>query len=70
MIKTKMAFLAGRSLFSQSEQFKKYSKSSDWLEKSWLSKKTLSFWLCKQANICQSPDCLPFRGLSPHQWRI
>jgi len=34
MIKTKVAFLKGQFLSSQSEQFKKYSKSSDWLEKS------------------------------------
>jgi len=34
MIKTKVAFLEGRLLFSQSEQFKKFSKSPDWLEKS------------------------------------
>jgi len=34
MIKTKVAFLKGRLLSSQSEQFKNYSKSSDWLEKS------------------------------------
>jgi len=33
MIKTKVAFLEGRLLFNQSEQFKKFSKSSDWLEK-------------------------------------
>jgi len=33
MIKTKVAFLEGRFLLSQSEQFKKYCKSSDWLEK-------------------------------------
>jgi len=39
MIKTKMAFLQGRLLSSQSELFKKYSKSSDWLEKSRPSKK-------------------------------
>jgi len=32
MIKTKVAFLEGRVLTSQSEQFKKYSKSSDWLD--------------------------------------
>jgi len=31
MIKTKVAFLEGRLLSCQSEQFKKYSKSSDWL---------------------------------------
>jgi len=29
MIKTKVAFLEGRFLTSQSEQFKKYSKSSE-----------------------------------------
>jgi len=34
MIKTKLAFLKGWLLSNQSEQFKKYSKSSDWLEKS------------------------------------
>jgi len=39
MIKT-IAFLEGRTLYSQSEQLKKYSKSSDWLEKIWPSKKT------------------------------
>jgi len=33
MIKTKVAFLKGRLLTSQSEQFKKYSKSSDWTVK-------------------------------------
>jgi len=40
MIKTKVAFLEGRLLSSQSEQYKKYSKSSVWLEKSRPSKKT------------------------------
>jgi len=39
MIKTKVAFLEGRLLTSQSEQFMKYSKRSDWLEKSRPSKK-------------------------------
>jgi len=34
MIKTKVALVEGRLLSSQPEQFKKYSKSSDWLEKS------------------------------------
>jgi len=29
----KVAFLKGRLLTSQSEQFKKYSKSSSWLKK-------------------------------------
>jgi len=39
MIKTKVVFLEGRLLSSQSEQFKKFSKRSDWLEKSQPSKK-------------------------------
>jgi len=39
MIKTKVAFLKSRLLFSQTEQFKNYSKSSGWLEKSRPSKK-------------------------------
>jgi len=34
MSKTKVAFLEGRLLSSQSEQFKKYSKNFNWLEKS------------------------------------
>jgi len=34
MIKTKVAFLEGRLLSNQSEQFEKFLKSSDWLEKS------------------------------------
>jgi len=42
MIKTEVAFLMGR-LSSQSEQFKKYSKSSDWLEKTGPPKKPLLF---------------------------
>jgi len=43
MIKTKVAFLEGRLLLSQSKQFQKYSKSSDWLEKSRPSKKAIFF---------------------------
>jgi len=39
MIKTKVAFLEVRFLSSQSELFKKYSKSYDCLEKSRPSKK-------------------------------
>jgi len=39
MIKTNAAFLEGWLLSSQSELFKKYCKSSDWLEKSRPSKK-------------------------------
>jgi len=33
MIHNKSGFLEGRLLSSQSEQFEKFSKSSDWLEK-------------------------------------
>jgi len=50
MIKTKVAFLEGRLLSSQSRQYEKFSKSPDWLEKSRSSKKPILFWLCKQAN--------------------
>jgi len=39
MIKTKVFFLEGRLLSSQSEQSEKLSKSPDWLEKSRSSKK-------------------------------
>jgi len=38
MIKTTVPFLEDRLLSSQSEQYKKDSKSSDWLEKSRPSK--------------------------------
>jgi len=34
MIKIKLAFLEGRILSSQSEQSERFSKTSDWLEKS------------------------------------
>jgi len=34
MIKTKVAFLQGRLLFIQPEQFEKFLKSPNWLEKS------------------------------------
>jgi len=43
MIKTKVAFLEGQLLFSQPEQSKKFSKSSDWLEESRPSKQPLLF---------------------------
>jgi len=43
MIETKVAFLEGRLLSSQSEQFEKFSKNSDWLEKSRPSKTPLLF---------------------------
>jgi len=39
MIKTKVAFLEGRLLSSQSEQSERFLKSSKWLEKSRPSKK-------------------------------
>jgi len=39
MIKTKVAFLEDWLLSNQSEQSEKFSKSLDWLEKSWSSKK-------------------------------
>jgi len=39
MIKTKVAFLEGRLLSTQSEQSEKFSKTPDWLEKSRPSKK-------------------------------
>jgi len=41
MIKTKVAFLEGRLLFSQSEKSERVLKSPDWLEKSRSSKKAL-----------------------------
>jgi len=40
MIKTKVAFMEGRLLSSQSEQSEKFSKSPDWLERSRPSKKS------------------------------
>jgi len=43
MIKSKVAFLGGRLLSSQSEQCEKVSKSSDWLEKASPPKKPLLF---------------------------
>jgi len=39
MIKTKVAFLEGRLLSSQSQPSEKFSKSPDWLEKSRPSKR-------------------------------
>jgi len=44
MIKTKVAFVEGWLISSQSEQFKRYSKSSDWLEKVGHLKRPLLFW--------------------------
>jgi len=41
MIKTKVAFLEGRLLSSQSEQSKKFSKSLDWPEKASPPKKPI-----------------------------
>jgi len=43
MIKTKVAFMEGRLLSNQSEQFKKFSKNSDWLKKAGSPKKPLLF---------------------------
>jgi len=40
MIKAKVAFLEGHPFFSQSELFEYFSNYSDWLDKSWSSKKT------------------------------
>jgi len=59
MIKTKVAFLESRLLPSQSDQFENFSKSSDWLEKSRLSKKLLLFWSCKQAKYVLTPWSKP-----------
>jgi len=39
MIKTKVALLEGQLFFSQSGRFEKFSDCSDWLDKSWPSKK-------------------------------
>jgi len=50
MIKTKLAFLDGRLLFSQSEQFKKLWKALFGWKKASLLKKPFLFWSCKQAN--------------------
>jgi len=41
MIKTKVAFLESWFLSSQSEQFEKFSKNPDWLEKNQLSKNAI-----------------------------
>jgi len=43
MIKTKVTFVEGRLLSSQPEQFKKYSKNSDWLKKVGPQKRPLLF---------------------------
>jgi len=43
MIKTKVFFLEGRLFSSQSEQFKKFSKSSDWLVKAGPPKSNVCF---------------------------
>jgi len=50
MIKTKVAFVEGRLLSSQSEQFKAGPL-----------KKPLLFWSCKQAN-CFGIDCNAFHS--------
>jgi len=43
MIKVKAAFLEGRVLSSQSEQYEKFSKWPDWREKAGPPKKPLLF---------------------------
>jgi len=43
VIKTKVAFLEGWLLSSQSEHFEKFSKSSDWLKKTGPPKKLFLF---------------------------
>jgi len=44
--KKEVAFSESRFLFSQSEQFKKFSKGSDWLKKAYQHpKKPLLFWI-------------------------
>jgi len=48
MIKTKVAFLEGRLLSSQSEQSEKLKKSW-WAEKNLAFQKPLLVWSCKQA---------------------
>jgi len=53
MIKTKVAFLEGRLLSSPSEQLKKNSKSSDWLEKSRPSKKATFVLIMQTGYISQ-----------------
>jgi len=48
MIKTKVAFLEVWLLSIQSKQFKKYSKRSDWFEKSRLSKQATFILIMKK----------------------
>jgi len=60
MIKIKVALLEGRLLSSQSEQFKKYSKSLDWLEKGRPSKEPLFF---DHVNTKQANNALTLRFL-------
>jgi len=57
MIKTKVAFLEGRLLSSQSEQSDKFSKSPDWLEKNRPSKKPLLFDHVNRLNKKQNEKC-------------
>jgi len=60
MIKIKVAFLEGRLLSSKSEQFKKYSKSCDWLEKSRLSKNAAFVMIIYTCNV-NIPQILTFQ---------
>jgi len=53
MIKTKVAFLQGWLLSSQSEQLKKYSKTSGWLEKAGPQKSHFCFDHVNRLYMCR-----------------
>jgi len=60
MIKTKVALLEGRLLFSQSELFENVSNCFEWLDKSRPSKKAFCFDHVNRINIVKSlfmPSC-------------
>jgi len=71
MIKIKVLSLEGRLLFSQSEQFVKFLKSTDLLEKSRPSKKATFGLSCKQANTVLKVELgefqIYFRKIPLHQ---
>jgi len=60
MIKTKVAFLHGRLFSNQSEQFKRYSKSSSWLEKAGPPKKPLLCSIFEIISFCSFREILYF----------
>jgi len=64
MIKTKVAFLEGRLLFIQSEQFEKFSKALIGWKKAGPPKKPLLFWSCKQANYALLNPYLKYAQIS------